>query len=151
MNKNHILVLVLCVLQLLSLYFLFSPLKKTIRAGWPMNKEELLSVVQGDITGNGDYVKVLKFKTKEGLRVEFLKENEDGIREVVSNIKIPHPYNGFFEYRGSSIQLGMSDVDGDGVMEVLAPSFDRSLMAHLNVYYYDPDRGGFDRAMPNHF
>ena len=151
MNKKYIPILTLGVLQAVSLCILFSPLKETIYSNWTTNKEELLSVAQGDITGNGDYVKVLKFKTKEGLRVEFLKENEHGFREVVNNIKIPHPYNGFFEYRGHSIQLGMSDVNGDGMMEVLAPSFDNNLVAHLNVYYYDADRGLFEKALPGHF
>ena len=60
---------------------------------------------------------------------------------------IRHPYNGFFEYRGNSIQLAMSDVDGDGVMEVLAPTFDRQLMAHLNVYYYDSHRNDFIQSI----
>ena len=124
-----------------------SYLELMVRNWWMPNKDELIAVSKGDIDGDGTLIKVLKFKTKTGIRVEFLKETNDGTREYLRSYTIRHPYNGFFEYRGNSIQLAMSDVDGDGVMEVLAPTFDRQLMAHLNVYYYDSHRNDFIQSI----
>ena len=144
-KKTTIVFSVFVLFQIVSVYLLFSDLRKVIRSKWKSQKEELLSVVQGDISGNGHFIKVLKFKTKEGIRVEFLKETDSGVRETITSAVIKDPYNGFFEYRGRAIQLGMSDVDGDGIMEVLAPSFDENLIAHLNVYYYDQYAGDFKR------
>ena len=144
-KKTTIIFSVFVLFQIVSVYLLFSDLKKVIRSKWKSQKEELLSVVQGDISGSGNFIKVLKFKTKDGIRVEFLKETDSGVRETITSAVIKDSYNGFFEYRGQAIQLGMSDVDGDGIMEILAPSFDENLIAHLNVYYYDQHADDFKR------
>lgn len=129
--------------QIISWFILFSPIRFKIRSYLLPNKNKLLSVIYGDIMGNGTFIKVLKFKTRNGIRVEFLEQNANGLKRLITKKDIHHPYNGFFEYRGNSVQLAMGDVDGDGVMEIMAPSFDRHLMAHLNVYYYDPEQDDF--------
>ena len=139
MNKWMLIGSQLIVTQIISWMILLSPARYKIQSYLFPDKDELLSVIVGDVTGKGDYVKVLKFKTKNSIRVEFLEQNSRGAKKLITEKNIHHPYNGFFEYRGDSTQLAMGDVDGDGVMEVMAPSFDENLTAHLNVYYYDPD------------
>ena len=133
----------LVCMQIISWIVLFSPLRVKIQSTVLPNKDQLLSVIYGDISGSGNVIKVLKYKTKTGIRVEFLEQGMDGSRRLIAKKEIPHPYNGFFEYRGNSVQLAMGDVNGDGIMEIMAPSFDRNLIAHLNVYYYDQKQGDF--------
>ena len=41
----------------------------------------------------------------------------------------------FFDHRGQAVQLAVVDLDGDGKMELLAPTFDKQLTAYLNPYY----------------
>lgn len=140
---------ILLIFQVFSVTLFFSDYKGKIRSKLLPKKESLLSVIHGDVTGEGDNIHVLKFKTPQGIRIEFLRENEDtGFREVIFKTEIKNHYNGFFEYRGQSVQLGMSDVDGDGVMEILAPSFDTQLMAHLKVYTYDERFNNFREYHP---
>ena len=141
MLKKWVFVLfILAFLQVISWNLLFSYKREQIHSYWNPNQDRLLSTVVGDISGEGDYFKILKFKTKEGVRVEFLKYRSGGVKELVREANLPGPYNGFFEYRGHSVQLAMGDVDGDGLMEVMAPTFDQSLKARLNVYYYHKDQ-----------
>lgn len=133
----------LVCMQLISLIILFSPAKDHIQSWLFPNENKLLAVVYGDVAGDGTFVKVLKFKTKDGIRIEFLKQDYDGMKTLIAQKDIHHPYNGFFEYRGNSVQLAMGDVNGDGIMEVMAPSFDKNLIAHLNVYSYHQEHDTF--------
>ena len=145
MKKWLFIALQLAGMQILSLIILFSPAREKIQNTLFPKQDKLLAVIYGDLTGTGAFVKVLKFKTKEGIRLEFLEQNRTGARRLISEKNIRHPYNGFFEYRGNSVQLAMGDVDGDGIMEVMAPSFDQNLIAHLNVFYYDENSDRFKR------
>ncbi len=128
----------LLITQIVSWVILFSPMKQRIQSYLFSNKEELMAVAEGDLDGLGNKVKVLKYKSKLGIRIEFLRGNSRNTAiEFLNQENINHPYNGYFMYRGHTVQLGMVDMDGDGVMEVVAPSFDKNLMAHLNVFKYN--------------
>ena len=147
-KKWTIILLTLVFLQIVSFSLIFSHFKTHIQSVWNPHQDRLLSTVVGDISGNGHYIKALKFKTPEGIRLELLKAQSREEKELVNDIVIPHPYNGFFEYRGQSVQLAMGDVNGDGVMEVMAPTFDKDLKPYLNVYYYHENHDNFHNFEP---
>lgn len=140
--------LVLAFLQVISWNLLFSYKREQIHSFWNPSQDRLLSTVVGDISGEGHYFKVLKFKTRQGVRLDFLKRHPRGMKELVMEVNLHGPYNGFFEYRGHSVQLAMGDVNGDGLMEVMAPTFDEKLQARLNVYYYHENHGNFHPFSP---
>ena len=148
LKKWLFILLVLAFLQVVSWNLLFSYKREQIYSFWNPNQDRLLSTVVGDISGEGHYFKVLKFRTKQGVRMEFLKYHSNGIKELVREVNLPGPYNGFFEYRGHSVQLAMGDINGDGLMEVMAPTFDQNLKARLNVYYYHKDHQSFHPFSP---
>ena len=148
LKKWLLTLLVLAFLQVISWNLLFSYKREQIHSAWNSSQDRLLSTVVGDISGEGHYFKVLKFKTRQGVRLEFLKRRSKGMKELVREAHLPGPYNGFFEYRGRSVQLALGDVNGDGVMEVMAPTFDKNLGAHLNVYYYHENQGNFHPFSP---
>ncbi|MEO0337188.1 MAG: hypothetical protein AAF202_12400, partial [Pseudomonadota bacterium] len=39
---------------------------------------------------------------------------------------------------GNATQLAVIDVDDDGSFELMAPTFDDQLVAHLNIFKYNP-------------
>ncbi|MEZ4870891.1 MAG: hypothetical protein R2827_01335 [Bdellovibrionales bacterium] len=41
-------------------------------------------------------------------------------------------------FRGQSTNLAVDDVNGDNIPEIIAPSFDKHLVAHMNVFSYNP-------------
>ncbi len=41
------------------------------------------------------------------------------------------------------MQLAVVDLDGDGKMELLSPTFDEQMLARLNPYHYSPEAEGF--------
>ena len=45
--------------------------REQIYSFWNPSQDRLLSTVVGDISGEGHYFKVLKFRTTQGVRMEF--------------------------------------------------------------------------------
>ena len=53
------------------------------------------------------------------------------------------PKTVFFDHRGQAVQLAVVDLDGDGTMELISPTFDDTLMAGLNPYHYSAEEEAF--------
>ncbi|MCB0420696.1 MAG: hypothetical protein KDD61_06855 [Bdellovibrionales bacterium] len=98
----------------------------------------VLSVVIGDVMGNGTAAKVVKVQTKDSLLIEIYDAPENGARKLLHTLKIQDPHDGYFHLNGSATNLALEDIDNDGVVDIIAPSFDANMVAHLNVYKYDP-------------
>ena len=138
----------LSVVNVLSAYVVFSPEIRTgVRTRLQMQGQKALSVVYGDLMHDGSRVKVVKLKTRKGFFLEFYSVSREGISSLISREKIQGAVqDGFFDHRGKSVQLAVVDVDGDGTMEVVAPSFDQNLVAHLNPYHYNSFKNQFERV-----
>lgn len=91
---------------------------------------------------------MVKYQTIEGIVVEVLSSDESGSRSVIDRIKIPGEYDGFFDFYGQASQLAIMDVDEDGQLELVAPTFDKQLIAHLNVFKFNPTSRQFEPIQP---
>ncbi len=121
----------------------FSPARLWIRQQIDTQNKQVLSVVYGDLLHNGSLIKVVKSKTVTGVTLDFYSETQNGSRYLISEVTIPNVSDGFFDHRGQAVQLAVVDVDGDGKMELLAPTFDKQLTAYLNPYHFSKDENGF--------
>ncbi len=101
----------------------------------------LLATVNGDLAGTGEMYKVLKYATHRGLIVEVMQATHDpnDPYRFVDRVVIPDRHDGFFSMNSEATRLALLDVDGDGHPEIIAPSFDESLSAHLNTLKFDPE------------
>lgn len=111
---------------------------------------QLLATVNGDLLADGTNFKILKFGTKRGIIVEVLApgDSSDDGYSLVDRIFIPDPHDGFFSLNTHATRLALVDVDGDGRSEILAPSFDSQLVAHLNTLRLDPDTRRLELVRP---
>jgi hypothetical protein len=102
-------------------------------------KRDLLASVTGDLLNNGIQMKVLKFATGRGLIIEVHSptENEASFN-LVDRIFIPDRHDGYVTLNSQPTRLAIVDVDHDGSPEILAPSFDEKLVAHLNTLRLNP-------------
>ncbi len=113
-------------------------------------KKDLLATVTGDLLNAGADLKVLKFATGRGLIVEVHEPSNDPNSpfKLVDRIFIPDRHDGFFTLNNQPTRLAIVDVDNDGTLEILAPSFDDKLVPHLNTLRLDPSTRKLRLAQP---
>jgi hypothetical protein len=106
----------------------------------------VLAKAEGDVTGKGDNLIVVKVKTPDSLSLEiYFKTGEKDEASFQKRLILPEKRDGFFTFHGRETNLVMADIDHDGTLEILAPAFDENLIPRLNVYKYDQDSRSFQK------
>lgn len=109
---------------------------------------EVLATAEGDLLNDGTMCKVIKYRSRDGIFVEVMKVQMDGSSLLIDRVVLPDKHDGLFNYQGHVTRLAIADVDGDGKMELLAPTFDNQLIPHLNVFRYNPAILRFEPVQP---
>jgi len=120
-------------------------LRSTLRQQFNSEYRHVLSTASGLILHDHNPLKVVKIKTEKGLFLEFYEENNSSrTNSLIHKVQLPDHRDGYFVFRGQATNLALDDIDGDRQMEVIAPSFDQNMVAHLNVYKYNPQKESFE-------
>lgn len=99
--------------------------------------------------GPDDQVSVVKVQTMDTLSLEIYTKTAASNQLVFQKrIVLPEHRDGYFTFRGNATNLVLSDVDGDGHSEIIAPTFDENLVPRLNIYKYVPQSQSFVRLGP---
>lgn len=109
---------------------------------------ELLATAEGDLLNDGTSAKVIKYRNREGIYVEILRIQSDGTSQTIERVLLPDKHDGLFNINGHVTRLAIVDIDEDGKLELLAPTFDNQLVPHLNVFRYNPAIGRFEPYQP---
>lgn len=117
--------------------------RKLLRTLFDLDQRKVLSTATGNIVLDKLTAKVVKVRTGDGIFIEVYAQKEDGNLSLISKLQIPDVHDGYFSINGESSNLIINDIDGDNIAEIIAPSFDKDLIAHLNIYKYDPDSNSF--------
>ena len=123
-------------------------LREPLRSWYFAPFRKVLSTVQGDVFGNKSDVLVVKVESELGLSLEILGTPKDGQRPLLEVIPLPDRRDGYFHFRGEAANLALYDLNGDGSLEIFAPSFDELMIPHLNVFRYNASQGRFEAAGP---
>ncbi len=107
----------------------------------------IVSTARGDLLKNGTELTVAKIRTRDSLFLEIYEPRNDGGQKLIGRIQLPDQKDGFFNFNGNATNLAIDDIDGDGRLEILAPSFDQNMVGHLNIYHYDQDSREFSRSL----
>jgi hypothetical protein len=135
----------LCIMMMVGA--LHPDLRSAIRGSLSNeNYRNVVSTVQGHLAGDERVYTVAKVKTAETLSLEIFEHLGNGQEKLVEKIQLPDSRDGFFDFNGRASNLAMSDVNGDGRPEILAPTFDTNLVGHLNVYNFDPESHAFQKV-----
>lgn len=119
---------------------------------FPATSRTLLAKAEGDLTGLGDLVTVLKVKTRSDLLIEVYSQNVQKTESALrARIILPERNDGFFEFRGSPTNLALVDINHDGILEIAAPTFDENMIPRLHIYRYDPEAQVFVMVGPDFF
>lgn len=110
------------------------------------NSRTVLAKADGDLTGNGQKVSIIKVQSSDTLALEIFETGGQGQKlQFVKRIILPEKKDAYFNFRGNTSNLVIADVDGDGILEIIAPAFDENLMPRLNVYKFNPENREFFR------
>ena len=124
------------------------PLREQVRERLAQSEREVLATAEGDVLNEGMAAKVIKVRAKDGIYVEVFRLQKDGRSTLVERISLPDKHDGLFNFRGHVTRLAIADVDQDGKMELLAPTFDNQLVPHLNIFRFNPVQNHFELSGP---
>lgn len=126
----------------------FPSLRERVQFAFAPVGNEVLATVQGNLLNDGTIVKVVKYKSTQGVFVEIHKLEDEGQTVLIDRILLPDKHDGLFTFQGQVTRLAIADVDNDGSQELLAPTFDNQLVPHLNVFRYNPVTKHFELFTP---
>ncbi|MEZ0391941.1 MAG: hypothetical protein ACAH59_06985 [Pseudobdellovibrionaceae bacterium] len=140
----------LCLISVcLALLTAIPSSREFIRSVIVSHSREILAKAEADLTGQGMRVAVIKVQTSDTLALEIYEtEGHSQTLKFVKRIVLPEKRDAYFNFRGSATNLVITDVDGDGQLEIVVPAFDENLVPRLNVYKYDADTRDFIRLGP---
>ena len=145
MNKKTVLIISCSFCLVLVIFSGFVSFRTWMRDTFLSQKRVVLAKADGFLTKDMP-ITVIKVVTSETLSLEVYvrKDNSDDL-QFFKRIILPEKRDGFFTFRGNATNLVLTDLDGDGNIEILAPSYDENLIPRLNVYSYDPESNSFHR------
>tara|TARA_B100000749_G_scaffold122825_1_gene93970 strand:- start:225607 stop:226101 length:495 start_codon:yes stop_codon:yes gene_type:complete len=139
----RVFIVVLFAFSMLSA--LHPKLRNYVRHSFKQQFRTVVSTAVADFS-DGKSFKVVKIKTNKGLYIEVYDNTNSNISPLVDRIHLPDEKDGFIVFRGQATNLAVDDVDGDNIPDIIAPSFDNNLVAHMNVYSFNPSTGKFEKV-----
>lgn len=142
-TKKAILYLSVTFCFTVSIYIAFSSSFSEILKSFFSSDRKVLSKITGNLTGGIDTFDIIKVRESNIITVEIYRQTEASDVKLLHKIQLPFENDGYFLFHNSSTNLALTDIDGDKLPEIIAPTFDKTLSAHLNVVKYNPDGDNF--------
>lgn len=150
LNENlwkiiSIIVLAFLVLQI-NYIFLIRPdfVEKWMKRVKTEEIPKVLQVVQGELIGNDIEIKVVKKISKQGIYLEIFNKSSSGLYQFMNTIQLKGKYDSFFEYWGKTLSLALIDQDGNGQLDIVAPTTDETFKPHINIISYSKESKNFE-------
>lgn len=105
----------------------------------------VLASVRGDLRNNGTLVAVTKVRENGRLFLEFYDVTDESMT-LIQKAELADRNEGYFTFMGEATNLALANIDEDGILELLAPTFDDDLIAHLNVFKFNSSTNTFERV-----
>ena len=119
-------------------------IKKWLSKIYQKPREMTLQRANAHLTASDMDIRVIKVKRKNNIYLEFLSHEADGSYRPINKVKLKGRRNGYFQYSEETASLGIQDIDGDGYMDVIAPTFNRFFVPYLNIVFYNQKKRQFE-------
>ncbi len=111
------------------------------------DQRKVISTAQAHLAGDTRLFTVAKVKAGNVLALEIFENYGNGQQKLVEKIQLSDSRDGYFDFNGKSSNLALSDINGDGRPEILAPTFDNNLVGRLNIYGFDTETNAFQKMV----
>lgn len=138
----------LCVFFVFSLVAALHPsIRKRIYVWHHQGEREVLAVARGPVIHTELKSKIIKLRTHEGIFIEVYGGPQLHHLSLIDRFLLPDKKDGYFHVQThlrfesrlhkEASNLALKDLNGDHVLEIIAPTFDNQLNARLNIYSYN--------------
>lgn len=144
--KGSLLVLGLCLLALLSAFFIPQWRKHLQLLGWGESRKILATLIE-DLDRSGNPVSIFKVREKGSLFIEvYSTHSPDGLAntiqsrsfELIQKLELPGAADGFVSFMGETTNLAVANLDNDPYLELIIPSYNFEFVASLDIIKYNP-------------
>lgn len=143
----------LCFISLLLIAMSLIPqTRELIRNLIVSESRTVLAKAEAVLPTGGGKLAVVKVQTADTLAIEIFESEPEGKRVTfIKRMVLPEIRDAYFNFHDQTTNLAISDLDGDGNLEILAPTFDEDLVPRLNLYRYDIEKKDLVRLGPENF
>ncbi|WP_413583133.1 hypothetical protein [Bdellovibrio sp. HCB288] len=121
-------------------------LRNSVKELFSSDSRTVIAKVTGNLTPQGPQITVLKIHSKNTLELEVYNlTGADGLT-LMAKLPLAENRDGYFTLKGNSTNLALTDVDGDGSLEIVAPTFDDQMVPRLNIFKFNSATQGFDKV-----
>lgn len=146
-KKELILMIALAALAMaLTTVAVIPSLRTKVKEAFSFEDREILAKVSGKIGAPGPRVTVLKIKGHNSLSLEIYDMDGQEGTALLARIPLAESRDGYFSLQGNATNLALTDVDADGEMEVVAPTYDDQMIPRLNIFKYNRATKSFDKV-----
>ncbi|MCO5112667.1 MAG: hypothetical protein M9899_00675 [Bdellovibrionaceae bacterium] len=131
------------LLTALAIFMYLNPKARSFINEWGgASQRTILASIETTTLRGPHPFKILKIK--EGpelwLEVYFLITDEEGVpqNELHKKLNLRGAFDGHILIQERASNLAIANIDSDRDLEILAPTYDRSMSPILNIYKYDP-------------
>lgn len=133
------------VAMLVTVVAVVPNLRNAVKSFVSSDERAILSKVSGNLGPQGPKVTALKIRSETGLSLEIYDNTPDGL-VLLAKINLQEKRDGYFSLKGNATNLALVDVDKDGLMEIVAPTYDDQMIPRLNIFKYNDQSKHFDRV-----
>ena len=109
----------------------------------------VLSQAEGILIPGSPPNTVIKVQNQDHISLEvYAPVDGESAPRLIYTIDLPESRDAYFNYSGVTTNLVLADIDHDGQLEIVSPSFDDNLIPRLRVYKYDMVSKTFYRVEP---
>lgn len=132
--KSFHLALILFLISVLVSFALVNPkVKKWTQSLLIDTDRRVLS--QLDTSIDKMNVKILKIKEMKGLFLEIYKKT-DASPQLLDRVMLTDKKDAFYSFENKKLNLFLKDINEDKIPEILVPTIDKNMTAHLNIFSF---------------
>lgn len=104
------------------------------------NQRKVLGFLHIDLTGLGDRVDLVKVRLGNDISLEvYFYENQNSAPTEIKRTVLPNHTDAHMDFRSRVTNLAVTDINQDGVLDIVVPTADENLVPRLSVFSIDPE------------